>query len=765
METVNRSFWELITDYTINIPIIQRDYAQGRIEEEEKRNKFLKVIVKHLTTNLPLDLDFIYGRIFNNIFYPIDGQQRLTTLFLLHWYISLKENIDYTTKENLVKFVYDTRISSREFCKALIEEKISIPAEAEKDNFIIEIQNNHWFRDAWRKDPTIKAMLIMIQSIHEKFNGIQDLKFWEKLIDLRIISFQVLDLGAKGFDLTDELYIKMNARGKQLTSFENFKATFIQFIENTFKNQKLQHPIKGSISYSGYFSYKIEKEWTDLFWTYRGERTVIDDMFMNYFGYIAQMCYFQSHKNALADDFENSMDQYEKIFKDKDNLLFLFQSIDKIYEIISHKGIVDKNRLTRFFDSLFPLGASDGKYNGQLRLFWNSNEVNNLFENCINNGLLDDARNKIILYALIKYLIKYDENHVTEGLKSYIRIIRNLLQSTRQRNETKYNTNVRINNFGSYWLLFEKLATEDVCQLLIEEAIEVKGTLISSDNLNYEVIKSKIIKANGMSSFLYLLEEFKYFEGLIHLLKPQENESHLKKYSSVVREIWDGRISDTLIIQALIACGFGGVYTKDCRMGEMWYFGRIGNWSTILTDNDEDVSKSIISLLNSYNSRKESSVELRLTGIVEDWINLNDEDRSWKHYFLKYPQFTSKLNYYVWPNDYEIRILGTEGSNPLVAKHISPYVLTVCELIDDENICCEEDCYQQYTGHSPLILSSGITLTCTQNGWLINNSKNSIPTKILNKFNVEQKGDKLLLKEFDSRDRIQIAIEMIKELF
>ena len=39
-----------------------------------------------------------------------------------------------------------------------------------------------------------------------------------------IITFDYIDIKSDEFKLTDELYKKMNSRGKPLTSFENFKA-------------------------------------------------------------------------------------------------------------------------------------------------------------------------------------------------------------------------------------------------------------------------------------------------------------------------------------------------------------------------------------------------------------------------------------------------------------------------------------------------------------------------------------------------------------
>ena len=102
------TFWELLKKYKIEIPKIQRGYAQGRTDEKTERlvNIFLNDIKNAILTNTSLNLDFIYGRIENNTLIPIDGQQRLTTLFLLHWYFAVKENKlgNENNKEILKKF-------------------------------------------------------------------------------------------------------------------------------------------------------------------------------------------------------------------------------------------------------------------------------------------------------------------------------------------------------------------------------------------------------------------------------------------------------------------------------------------------------------------------------------------------------------------------------------------------------------------------------------------------------------------------------------
>lgn len=760
METNTMTFWNLISTYKINIPIIQRDYAQGRQEEIIKRNRFLNSLYKHLVDNdnRPLDLDFIYGRVTNDIFYPIDGQQRLTTLFLLHWYISLKESIPISDKTVLKKFVYDTRISSREFCSALIQEEIKIPVDDKENNFIKEISDKYWFRSVWENDPTIKAMLIMIQAIHEKFKN-NKIKLWDKLSNDTIISFQTLDLGKKGFELTDELYIKMNARGKQLTSFENFKANFIQFIEKEFKINKLKHPIKGEVSYAGYFSYKIEKEWTDLFWAFRADHSVIDTFFLKYFEFIAQMCYYKDNIGLKQEDYK--FDKYEEIFKVEDNLLFLFNSLDLLYDLSSINGKVDRSLNQDFFESIFQKNNND-----EVVLYWNSSGKVNLFEHCIFESSKADNQNnnQIIFYSLIHYLVKHNQKIVSSELKRYLRVIRNLLQYTRQKNDTKYNTNVRINNFGSYWILFEKLATTNVYQTLVNFS-DLKGTLISEVNLKNEKDKAQIIiEEPTKENDIYSLENIKQFEGLIHLLKPKEKASELHNYIEIINEIWNNSVSDTLRIQALIACGFKGVYTKNCKMGKMWYFGKSNNWQRILTADEDNVSIVLEELLLKFNENLKLSTHEKLDKIVNDWFLNNPTNRKWKYYFLKYNDFTSGLNYYVRNDDFEIRMLRTEGSNPLVAYHINPHVLTVCRKINNKNICDEDDCYLQYSGNSPLILKNGILLTCTEEGWLIDDLAKRIEKNIVSEFNLIREDEKYLLKDKFDRDRIELAIDLIHRI-
>ena len=95
MSNVNQSqeinskytFGRLLEEYKVEIPIIQRDYTQGRISDDAAaiREELLNCIYNALTKKERIDFDFVYGRVEKeDTLYPLDGQQRLTTFYLLY---------------------------------------------------------------------------------------------------------------------------------------------------------------------------------------------------------------------------------------------------------------------------------------------------------------------------------------------------------------------------------------------------------------------------------------------------------------------------------------------------------------------------------------------------------------------------------------------------------------------------------------------------------------------------------------------------------
>ena len=199
----NKSFYELISSKKIQIPIIQRDYAQGRTSNLDICKDFLITIKESIIGNTPINLDFVYGNDIGDTFQPLDGQQRLTTLFLLHWYAYQKEKADDNSiEQTLLNFSYQTRLSSRRFCESLIKNNIEVSKESRISDII---RDSEWYYLSWEQDPTIRAMLNSIDLIHELF--FEDENIWDALTEEKFVTFNLLVL--ENFGLSDDLYIKM----------------------------------------------------------------------------------------------------------------------------------------------------------------------------------------------------------------------------------------------------------------------------------------------------------------------------------------------------------------------------------------------------------------------------------------------------------------------------------------------------------------------------------------------------------------------------
>jgi hypothetical protein len=286
--TSRTTFGKLIERHgRVEIPIIQRDYAQGRADQHIVRDDFLKSLHDALNLPkedpaLPLDLDFVYGSAVNGSFQPLDGQQRLTTLFLLHWYLAWVDGCSEDFRTRIVasgrsRFSYEVRPGSRDFINAFANYVPDVSV-GECQDIVGMIADQPWYFRSWQFDPTIRAALSMLDRMHQVFQKTSGL--YARLIDdaSPAVTFQLLDL--EQFDLSDDLYIKMNARGKPLTAFETFKARFERHLENQFNDAPPD--LCGGTPLAEFFSHRIDTRWSDFFWPFRDKKTAtFDEAMMN----------------------------------------------------------------------------------------------------------------------------------------------------------------------------------------------------------------------------------------------------------------------------------------------------------------------------------------------------------------------------------------------------------------------------------------------------------------------------------------------------
>ncbi|MGY3317443.1 DUF262 domain-containing protein [Arthrobacter sp. TE12232] len=268
----------------IEIPIIQRGFAQGRADEEVSalRDRFLDKVIEAVTTDRHMGLDFVYGDVQAGVLQPLDGQQRLTTLFLLHWYVASRADKPDPDAPWL-RFSYSIRPTARDFTQTIANN--AYPGGLASPSAWISDQP--WYVYPWRHDPTIASMLVVLDAIHRRLDSRTDEidAIWDRLAarpaDVQNSAIWFLFLPVVDIAHGEDLYIKMNSRGKQLTTFEVFKADFESIIKSADPGS-YKHLVDS-----------IDGAWADLLWEYEKRAAsdyTIDDEFERYLTFIIEIC-------------------------------------------------------------------------------------------------------------------------------------------------------------------------------------------------------------------------------------------------------------------------------------------------------------------------------------------------------------------------------------------------------------------------------------------------------------------------------------------
>ena len=532
------SFWELLEKYEVVIPIIQRDYAQGRIGKEHIREKFLTQIKNALDdSNQSGELDFVYGTVKDGCFYPLDGQQRLTTLWLLHWFIASKAGKLNEAKDTLKKFSYETRTSSREFCKKLCDFDISNVVKVAD-----AIQKQTWFYVAWKQDPTIQSMLRMLEGTDRKnkrgndfIDGIEEasqcydhdhlecrlprcryIDYWNQLAGSACsVKFSKLEINSAELPVSDDLYIKMNARGKPLSDFENFKADLISSLSK-----------EDAVTYGSL----IDNNWTNHFWS-KEQIDIFDAKWM------AFLCRF-----SVCMRIEASNDKNEKIaailkdwrvYKDDTDKSFSYEYKD----FRDFQNIFDGNVLKRLQNIFAGWEKLSSLIKFSLASAWNDNFdfIPVRKEKSVSTLTM---KTRVLFYGTMLFCEKYhneyydkDQNKwreckiLTNMWESWKRVIWNLAENTNESSD--------LNSFVGVMKMIGKLAEGclDIYAYL-ENNADVLMNNFKFDQLKEEIDKAKQI--NSLSSpdkeTIIRAEQYAFFNGAIRFLYRNENGE----------EKWDG---------------------------------------------------------------------------------------------------------------------------------------------------------------------------------------------------------------------------------
>ncbi|GEM_PF-1007938 len=608
------SFYQLISKYQIEIPIIQRDYAQGRNNPKaaDVRKSLVGNMIKAVKEGKLLFFDFVYGRVDNNKFIPFDGQQRLTTLFLFHKYVFEKCQSDSgcNHKDNcfcrgiLGRFSYATRQSSREFCKKLVENNI-IPddkyknqlretfiatlkkedneKERKADEFIKSIDNwiyrfvtnQPWFYPDWEKDPTVMGMLTMLDEIHcqmkkneTDFKTSDFKKFAEKLTSgcNCPITFHFVDMGEH--KMSDETYVKMNARGKTLTPFENFKASLEQYLEDK-RLQDLQNRLKN----------KIDGDWLDLFWNINGN-VLPDTLMMSFFNrhfMNVWRCWYANPKSEKPekkeeyDTFNTRIQKEMPLYPTKDNFVSF-----EIYSYVLDKCGVDEC-LTPIFNIWDALCEKDNSILSDCQAVWNCKEEVpkwNLYQGDKNNNNRETYPSRVAFFALMKY---FSVSTATTSLAQWMRVVWNIIENSRIDDSEPYHAALSlIENLSSQsHSIYNALANDF-------DSFNLGSQYHAKDQVAEEIAKAKkIIEDSSWEELINDAERCPYLLGKIWVLfqnGEQTSKELFGKRYFILKSILDNQ--DTYYLPKILL----SYYNKEKPELNFELKKTITNWKKLLTD-------------------------------------------------------------------------------------------------------------------------------------------------------------------------------------
>jgi hypothetical protein len=413
-----QTLWEILSGperLDIRIPRIQRDYAHGRDEKAaiEVRTTLVTELIDALRNETPqndskqVDLGLVFGTADKDEMTLYDGQQRFTTLFLLHWCLAWMAR-DTSVAEELQGFSYNSRLHSRDFCRALTSEGLKLEPNNTKPS--LRFLDATWFCPIWRTDPTVAGMLVVLDLMYDRLpKGQQEAaELWGRLKSGQAPCFSWLKL--KMEHRNEDLYVKLNSRGRNLTDYEKLKA----WLEKQVKD----HGLCKNVTLPLDWERKLDNEWLDLFWRQSNSSTEIMD--------IAILAFFLGNASNLANATEEGLDAkliqtiHDKGFLSKEEWakIFTAQTLPQLLNVLDYLAMPEvRSQIDQW-----------GEKNKVL-LFSSQDKDTLLSKAWIAGWMKADFRHRLLYFGLLRFLTEHPPGSpgwVEPIFSRWMRLVRNL---------------------------------------------------------------------------------------------------------------------------------------------------------------------------------------------------------------------------------------------------------------------------------------------------------------------------------------------------
>ena len=499
----------------ILVPILQRDYVQGATES---------VIVPFIDNLLDseCDLNYIYGYSENRCFVPVDGQQRLITLWLLYLYIYSRKRISDPFN---VTLTFQAREYASEFCERLSNKLPELLAVTDRKSPLDKvIQNQNWFITSWSKNATVINMLSTLRHLHKKINEQNFDPIYNRLFvaESPTVTFAFLNM-AEGNGLDDDIYIKMNGRGRPLSVFENLKS---------WMDQRVEH-----LSIAAEWRSYMDNRWTKLFWNNRNKTQEhpeeIDDEQLHMFCNLMVLFHVQDEAvlfGAISETkFREELIEYLGVQED-DNDVILYNKILNNLTKGQMMPLVWIERLKLMppeffyftFKSLNALSSERFKTINESGLYFGGAELptdkRNMITRLYELSMTDSSFGRTL--PLLYSAIIYQDNDITPYY-DWLRVTRNLILN-REAKEGESNANLKavMNCLKSF---AEKVVFTNIYDYLINvnnsdaESVYSVLNVFSNRQIQEEILKARTDMRPFYHDFIRL-ENLRFFSGRIKAL-------------------------------------------------------------------------------------------------------------------------------------------------------------------------------------------------------------------------------------------------------
>lgn len=745
----------------IEIPIIQRDYAQGREDDETTiiRDRFLDALITAATSDQGMGLDFIYGEVRSGVFLPLDGQQRLTTLFLLHWYIASRAQT-LAPQSAWLRFSYATRPTARSFTAALGRHPYPGGPQAPSE----WITDQPWYVYPWRQDPTIASMLVILDAINARFEDVEDdfEAIWHRLerrgTDSSPGAIWFLLLPLEDMDYGEDLYIKMNSRGKPLTPFEVFKADFEAIIKEA-------DPTRYS-----HLTQSIDGAWADVLWDYEklygGDKTV-DEEFMRYLTFIVEICEWRDgvperkwrnkdarHLLPLEERARLALAEPDNIHAER-NRAFFFHSFD------TWVGSSPASA----FEELFTTGDPADE---AVPLF---SSTSDLLGACLTRyGSEFSAQETLLLFAVL-LARQVGEILSPDDVRRRLRSLRNITAAFLDRDR----------NMSEYVASTEKL----MLQGLDRGLAGFRDYWVADESLKWERMDAH----PEITSAIHEIEDNALTRGRIQAfdLEPELLASRARAFN----EVSDRALRDSLGAALLTK----GDYSRDVKWGgEVRQLGsslKDDSWMDLLTTGKRDdlafIRDPLMALLDDYSARRGASgkgSKAILEDIRSDWLAEREKRAcfDWRFYLSRYEGARSSVGEGYFHNKGYDRELGGFSYRHLrildggsYVSYFSDALLRAAWLEGDLREVAEEPRWFREADPGLKLKASGVEIHCLEGGFRVDVPPELVTVAtdaaaVLRLFATVDGGHVPVQQAFDgvrqvdSEDRIQLCIRLARSL-